>query len=286
MTQSQINRIDSFRPALKAIRSEYGKNVKKLSQVVNSSYRAADIILRLITKELGIVTSNRLPAQNVLLPLFKWAYLNDVSEVDDIKGTTTKQMLYWFIVASFFGLYGSYINRRIQHDLEAVAQSTKFPLKALLQNIENEKLPSAIGEKDIISKRNYYSDASRDRSYLMLLNAVLFRSKAPNWAGQIVDSKNTTVHHIFPREFLKDKVEDEDMINDLGNLTLIAPQINSEISDTPPSEYLPKYDPSYLKSHLIPGDKELWRPERYAKFLLKRTQMMWEAVNEAMKELQ
>ena len=70
----------------------------------------------------------------------------------------------------------------------------------------------------------------------------MHRNGASNWAGEVLTSRNTTIHHIFPRDYLKENgVTDDDLINGLGNLTLISLPINSEISDDPPREYLPNY---------------------------------------------
>jgi hypothetical protein len=52
------------------------------------------------------------------------------------------------------------------------------------------------------------------RGHLMLLDALLNRNNATDWAGKDVISENAAVHHLFPREFLKEQGENrEEYIN-------------------------------------------------------------------------
>jgi hypothetical protein len=280
MTQNQITRIDSFKNGIREIKDEYTKKSKKMKSIVRNSYSSADAMLALVSNELGIFNASRLPSQNAFLPLFKWAYNKGVDSPSQIKVSARWKMLRWFVIASFNGWYGSYINRRIQKDLEAVEEQKVFPIKHLLSHMEDENIPTKIEKRDIISKSSTFANVYRDRSYMMLLNVLLHRNGVSNWAGEVVTSRNTAIHHIFPRDYLKENgVSDDDLINDLGNLTLISPPINSEISDDPPDIYLPKYRKEFLKSHSIPLDPKLWRLGNYEKFLTERTKLLWGGVD-------
>ena len=63
--------------------------------------------------------------------------------------------------------------------------------------------------------------------------------------------------------------EDQDtkeiLINNLANITFIHKDINSEIEDKPPYEYLNDYINS--AKNFIPTDSNLWRIEQYTTFL-------------------
>ena len=79
-------------------------------------------------------------------------------------------------------------------------------------------------------------------------------------------------HHIFPKEYLDRELNIDDpddreiLINNLGNITFINKDINSEIGETPPIDYLNQYI-DYAKKHFIPVDSNLWKLEQYQTFL-------------------
>jgi hypothetical protein len=126
------------------------------------------------------------------------------------------------------------------------------------------------------------------KEYLMLLDVLLHRNQATDWAGKNIISEDAAVHHIFPREFLKENGETRDeYINCIGNLTLIDPSINSEIGDNPPQEYLKDFkDPELLERHMIPGDPKLWKVDNYEKFLDARLKLIWNKASSMLEELQ
>ena len=62
----------------------------------------------------------------------------------------------------------------------------------------------------------------------------------------------------------------EEIINCLGNITIISGSVNSEISDTPPEIYLPEYNLDAVKKHFIPTQKNLWKLENLESFINKR----------------
>ncbi len=127
------------------------------------------------------------------------------------------------------------------------------------------------------------------KEYLMLLDILLHRAKASDWPGKAVVSEEAAIHHIFPREFLKESGETRDeMINCLANLNFISKEINSEIGDTPPEDYLPDYlqkDERTLGRHFIPTNKRLWTMDRFEDFLDARLKLIWNETAALLDEL-
>jgi len=60
----------------------------------------------------------------------------------------------------------------------------------------------------------------------------------------------------------------------MGNITLINAEINSEISDKLPGNYLTEYLDSILKQHFIPIRRELWDIESFEEFTEERTNLI------------
>ena len=147
---------------------------------------------------------------------------------------------------------------------------------------------NVINKGDITGERLNVLRGGTGKAYLMLLDVLLHRNQATDWAGKNVISENTAVHHIFPREFLKENDETRDeYINCIGNLTLIDPGINSEIGDTPPQDYFKTYNGAdLLERHMIPNDPKLWKIENYEKFLEARLKLMWKKASEMLEELE
>jgi len=291
MTQNQITKIDSFKKAIENLKKQYSVNKKKFKESIGSSYTAMDVVLDYIFKEAGICTSNRLPSQNTLLPLFKWTYENSITKYSEITKRNRKLALKWFIIASFEGLYTSYTNRRIEQDLESIEDGS-FPSKTLFQNMRAEINTNKIEKSEITLPKGDYMNNCVDvtrgntgRGYLMLLNTLLFRNNASNWAGQQVKSNNTVVHHIFPRDYLKENnVTDRNVINDFANITLIDSGINGEIGDNATVEYLKSYNKKILNAHFIPSNEDLWKIENYENFFFERSKLIWKALEKLLNE--
>jgi len=188
-------------------------------------------------------------------------------------------MEYWLLVGSFNGVYSSSANWKIDEDLDIVrAGKAAFPLDSLLEAMKNRPpRANGIDKSSIVSERYNVLRGRTGKEFLMILDALLHRNKATDWAGKDIRSENAAVHHIFPREFLKDNGETRDeYINCIGNLTFIDPAINSEIGDTPPEDYLKNVkDSDLFERHMIPGDPKLWKFDNFEKFLDVRLKSMW-----------
>ena len=77
----------------------------------------------------------------------------------------------------------------------------------------------------------------------------------------------------------EDQDTKEALVNNLANITFIHKDINCEIEDKPPSEYLGDYVAS-AKVHFVPTDNNLWKIEQYATFLEYRITQIYSAAKE------
>jgi hypothetical protein len=280
MTQNQITKIDSFKKAIESLKEQYSSKPSQLKEIISSSFNSMDLILNFISNETGIYHSNRIPSQNALLPLFKYVYVNKITNLNQISTRNKKLMLKWFIIASFNGYYTASPNKKIEQDLKSF-KGESFPYESLVKNMQKEKIHPRILKKDIVELVVDVTRGNTGRSYLMLLNILLFRNRSNNWAGQRVTSKNSVVHHIFPREYLlENNIRDREDINDFANITLIDQIINQEIKNRPPSEYLKSFNKDALESHFIPLNEDLWKVENYEKFRIERSKLIWKGLEQ------
>lgn len=288
LTQNQITKVDSFKKSVHVLREKFAQQKKEIGRILNRAKSSAEIVMQMLVDEFGAATTQYIPSQNALLPLFDSVFQRDYEDVADLPPAEKRKMLRWFILASFNGIYSTSANHKLEADLQTIrGNSSKFPLDELLSAMKNRSPHRNTLEKDDIV--GAYTNVLRGRSgkeYLMLLDVLLHRGNATDWAGAPVVSEQAAAHHIFPREFLKEHGETRDeYINCLGNLTLISPSINSEIGDVPPDEYLARFDEDVLRRHFIPENKKLWKLDRFEDFLGERLRLLWKQSASLIEEL-
>jgi hypothetical protein len=288
MTQNQVTKVTSFKKSIQELKDRYSKDRQAIGKTLDCSYRAIKVIIALLDADLGLSTTQNIPSQNVLLPLFDAAYEKGYERADDIPLKERHRLLKWFIIASFNGIYSSSPNYKIEEDLKIVRANPKgFPLDELLSAMQN-RAPhrNRVEKSDILDT---YANVLRGRTgkeYLMLLDILLYRDRATDWAGKMVESESAAIHHIFPREFLKENSDArDDTINCLANLTFISPSVNSEIGDTSPEDYLPQYTEEILRQHYIPPDRRLWKIENFQQFLEARLKLIWKETSALIESL-
>lgn len=286
MKQNQITKVSSFKKSIQELKKNYSKEKHKISEVIKRSERSIKIVANLLDQRFGLSTTKYIPSQNVLIPLFDYTYNKGYESIDELPEDEKNKMLKWFLIASFNGIYSSSPNSKIESDLEIIRGSVKiFPLDQLLNSIKERTGFNTIQKKDVDKNINVLRGRT-GKEYLMLLAILLYKNKATDWAGKIIKIDDAAVHHIFPREFLKENGEKKDeMINSLSNLTFIAPSVNEEIGDDPPPKYLLSYNKKVLRQHFIPVDCKLWSVKNYERFLEERARLLWRETRKLLKIL-
>jgi len=291
MNQNSITKVQSFRRSIHDMRERYSGDTKAIGEILDRAGAAVRAVLLMLGRELGIASTQFVPSQNTLLPLFDYAYHRGVGSPDSIPKKDRDAMFYWFLVASYNGAYSSSPNYKIDDDLEIVRESASaFPLTALLRALTHRSPHvNVIDRADVVETRYNVLRGRTGKEYLMLLDVLLHRNQATDWAGKPVRSEDAAIHHIFPREYLKGMGETRDeYINCLGNLTFIDPSINSEIGDTPPEDYFKDYvsrDHDIFERHMIPSSPRLWAFDNYEDFLDARLKLIWKKTATMLAEL-
>jgi hypothetical protein len=286
ITQHQISKIDSFKKAIGDIKKRYKE--EGIKSMIEKSKRAILTTMDLLKSELGISTVQILPSETVLVPLFKYIYNRKVSSFKNLSDKEKKHAIKWFILASFHGLYSSQTDARLESDLEIIKEATEsFPLKKMLNSMEEKIKTTKIDEKDFKNIQINILRGTAGKKYLFILYILLAKNKATDWAGHLITERSISEiakHHLFPKDQLKE-TQDEIAINHIGNLTFIDKGENEELQNELPEEYFQKYNEKVLKMHFIPSKRELWKIEKYSDFLKERTELMWKKFCEFMKEL-
>ena len=138
VTQNQLSKITSFRRAMKNLKEDYAGDTIKIGEILSGAETAVSVILGLLNQEFGVATSQFLPSQTTLLPLFDFAITRGFASFKEIPAKDRRRMLYWFLVGSFNGIYSSSTNWKIEEDLEIIRSSKgAFPLKKLLKAMKD-----------------------------------------------------------------------------------------------------------------------------------------------------
>ena len=142
---------------------------------------------------------------------------------------------------------------------------------------------------DLRLSPNDFKAWSRGARFYPLLYMLTRVCGTRDWGSGVALSSNLLgkgsqlhLHHILPKSLLYQHGYSRPAVNALGNFTFLTQEINLEVSNKPPAEYLPQYlekHPGTIESHWIPTDPELWKIENYYTFLDRRRELLAEAAN-------
>ena len=195
----------------------------------------------------------------------------------------------WFFFASLTGRYTGSPESVMDGDLNRVKGiSEAQPFVEVLEEImastlTNDfwtiRLPAALESSSARNPKLFAYIAAQNR----LGAPVLFsRKKLSDLIDPALKTKKKPLerHHLFPRAWLEAQGEtDLKMINQLANLALLEWPENVNISDDPPSVYVPKIRPRFKPDewermcdlHALPKS---WESLSYSDFLAERRRLM------------
>jgi hypothetical protein len=200
------------------------------------------------------------------------------AEVEAIRGR--------LVLVNSHGYYSANPSGRFQKDIETVKGSSgPFSFDDPLSNIKETRGGATTMTTSHIM-RGLDADLLRrsGQPYLFVLYTALCLSGASDWEGTLIRELGPELlarHHLFPRSLFRTVGEEEGLIPGIGNITLISPSLNSELSDRPPAEYLHQYGEE-LRKHFIPEDRELWGNDRFEEFCERRAELIHSFLKERM----
>jgi len=272
LKQTQISKVEQFRVNIKKIMVY---DSKATADIFNKCDKALKITISLLREKIGLNNSRFLPSQNALIPIAKYIYSRNIASLDELAENDINNIINWFVLTSFNGYYSSQPDTKLDRDLELLTGAPYFPYEKLIQNMQDKKARIKIKLEDIKRGLNLNVLRLQGRAHLFLLYIILVKNQGDDLNGMLLNQRDVTFlakHHIFPKDYLDKNLELDEpetrevLINNLSNITFIHKDINSEIEDTPPEEYIPNYINS-LSKHFIPTDKNLWSLNQYNTFL-------------------
>lgn len=228
-------------------------------------------LIKILYENLAITDSSLLPSEAVLVPLV--LYLKQKN--GRLSSDETKDLISWFLLASFWGRYAGATDTQLDEDIKDIKKENN--LQGLFKNLKNKVGRLKISTDDFVGSGN-------DKK--LLLYVICKEEGATDWfKGHKITTSDIQYHHIYPRSLLKKRGIDGNLINDISNIAFLTEKANKTILNKEPSEYLKDIDEEKLKKQFVPLDKELWKLENYEKFLEKRRQIIVDKINEYFQSL-
>jgi hypothetical protein len=254
------------------------------------------LTLTLVNRVFGKAAIDLLPSHLSLIPVAAYLYRNRIEDLESLSVNDLEKIKRWLLLVNFNGYYSARTSPRLQKDLDSVygSGSNTFPYDELLENIRKSKESAAVIDGADIQEGKFKDILKRpNKSYLFLLYTVLVDNDAEDWMGnslRMLQMKSLAKAHIFPREelgkrYLSSRLyselydeEERELeakgVNGIGNITLMSREINSEISDDLPANYLKRFHKNILNQHFIPTREDLWNIERFEEFTEERTNLI------------
>jgi hypothetical protein len=246
--------------------------------------RTADAWKRLIARfrEYGILSADPMPTQAALVTM--------VSLVDRFEDSSDFRFaLYWFLQASRFGRYSASGTTSLEEDLRDIAEASSLvdAVHRLLRRFSHS-IP--------MTADDFMRDYSDSRFGRFLLYLLVYRNNAQDWDTHshrigfeglaLLSDFRPQWHHIFPKKYLEGHV-DEDLVNALGNIAVIGPEINIRISAKDPMKYITKYGISdeKLSQQFIDPKSISLSQEGYKTWVQSRASRLAEVTNDFFAEI-
>lgn len=232
--------------------------------------------------ECRIPNSQMLKSINVVIvPAFIYLKLQQAGL--NMNDTQVEALKKWAYTAIAFGYYSSSIDGKLEADIKAINendidQALEILRKRALGNFPVDGIisPSAVLEK---------------KSSSGLFNLLYFDAigrGAKDWKHAVAIDKNAITaefkveyHHVFPKAAMKKIGVASAKWDSISNLAFISAEVNKEISDKLPMQYVPEIGIATQRfvEQLIPEDLESWKPENFEDFLRIRSESQAHAIN-------
>ena len=206
----------------------------------------------------------------------------------------------WFFAANLTGRYTGSPETIMDADLnrlkdaktpqEFIEALDEIMYSELTDDYWNITLPSALESSSARNPELFCFIAAQNR----LGAPVLFsHKKVSELLDPSIKAKKTALerHHLFPRGWLESQGKDDmRIINQIANYSLVEWPDNIDISDTPPSKYLPEIKGRFTAKdwqnmsdlHALP---EGWESMNYDDFLVERRKLMAKVIRQGFESI-
>jgi hypothetical protein len=288
-------------PRIKKLAEKVSRERPPRQQLDKSWQRAkksTNKLIDMLQTELLLDKSKFVTSKNALVPLIY--YLAE----DGAKNPSKKDAQRFFILSQVSQHYGGGAETALNRDFRILADPDISPREGLASLVANVTREAKQYYRGLKMRPDHVEGLPSKNVLLLLMYIVMRKASAAEWglgntrALDDIGPAELHLHHIFPFNFMvaskeglsrfssdgRSIAEYRSEINDVANLTFIGKQRNSAIGDQPPWMYLPNETTKAVrKSHLIPEDPSLWKPDRFPEFLDERRRLLAKAMTGLLK---
>jgi hypothetical protein len=293
LKQKEIDNVKAFRAAVDKFSTQIDIHGRKvLYENILAAGRSYRLALSLLSKVFGEAALDLLPSHLSLVPVAAYLYKSRINGLESLSERDFNMIKKWILLVNFNGYYTAKAATRLQKDIETVysSASNNFPYRELLENIRRSKESAVTINSEDVDEGRFKDILKRpNKSHLFLLYTLLVDNDAEDWKGsplKAMQLRSLAKAHIFPREVLvrrflggvlygeEEREVEARGVNGIGNITLMNGEVNSEIGDNLPEEYLAKYHESILRQHFIPMRRDLWSIDSFEEFTEERANLI------------
>lgn len=240
--------------------------------------KVIDSLINMISSRLGL-DHDRVLGSKGSFPLMaryivqRGGHINDYHEWD--------KLLYWYIHTILWGRYAGSTESVLNQDLSLI-EHVDGGLDRLIEQLRQNRGDLRIQPQDFLG----WSQGARFYPMLYMLTRVCHSKdllSGVELSNMLLGAfSSLQVHHIFPKALLYQHGYTRPQVNAIANFTFLTQETNVQLSDRSPDDYLKQIadtNPDIIKSHWIPTDEDLWKPENYLDFLAARRRLLAEATN-------
>lgn len=186
-------------------------------------------------KSAGFISSDLINS-NMALDFAYTLYLilkeNREVEVSDIKRIVQK----WYVLSVLTGRYTGSPESVFAKDLKSIAE---IGVLNTLKNIEDAVLSDSFWNVKLVQDLGY--TATNNPTFIVFLAAQIYNNEISMLSNNVSISEliklGGDVHHIFPKQYLKDHGFEKNMYNQIANYTYLDRPVNISIGKKSPNEY-------------------------------------------------
>lgn len=202
--------------------------------------------------------------------------------------TSLNAMLYWYIHSAIWGRYSGSTESVLSRDLDILLDNQPNGIQALIHELH-------LWRGSLRVRADHFSGHTRGNRFYSLLYMLTRIGEAKDWGlgiplkkGLLSSNSSLELHHIFPKQRLREYGYDQKLINSLANFCFLTKGSNLSISNRLPTEYFKEVHTNYsdaLASQWVPTNSELWKLENYMDFIKARRDLLAKATNGLLDEL-
>lgn len=249
-----------------------------------------DYLANILPQRAFIHSTDDLSTTNALIPLIVYLAINGGKFPSE---RSLKNAVHWLYAALMWARYTAQTDQRLEQDIMIVVRE-EVPWDKLREQIIDQR-----GRIEV--KASDFEGRGVQHPLFRASHIIAKAHGAVDWFNGVPlgtphgKSYRLHSHHIFPIGLLRKNGYDTEgnhlhrtVINEIANRAFLTAESNMSLSDTPPETYLPNVEAQYpgaLAHQFVPVNPELWRVERFTRFLEARRELMAQKVNDFMRSL-